>query len=362
MGSARSIWARVVFAALLAFTWWLDQGAPGRTTSDGSGGVDGAGASLRMVEVADEVGLGFQHVRPVFDTRIDNIAPQIAALGAAVSVTDADGDGRPDLYVTNSAFGEDNALFVNRTVDGVGAFEELAAEAGVAALNVPGRGVSMGSVWADMDNDGDEDLFVYRYGYPALFRNDGSLRFTDVTADSGLERWMNANAAVWFDADGDGLVDLYVAGYFHERFDLWNLDTTRIMQDSLEFSSNGGNNYLFRNLGNGRFEDVTAASGLTSTRWTLGVAAADFDGDGLTDLYTANDYATEEFYKNLGDGTFRLTDVGLGDDSKSGMCVALGEINNQGRLAVMVTNISERGYLFQGNNLRLTSWRMTPAS
>jgi len=341
--------ARLLFVALVALSWGLD----GRRLTVESPGAGAPPFTLR--EVSGPLGLGFRHERASFDEKLAHIEAQIAALGAAVAVTDADADGLPDLYVTTSAFDRPNALFLNRGAQG---FVDGAGPAGLADVNREGLGVSMGSVWADMDNDGDEDCFLYRYGYPSLYRNDGELVFTDVTRDSGLEHWVNANCALWFDADEDGLVDLFVAGYFPERFDLWNLETTRVMQDSFEFSNNGGSNRLYRNLGDGRFEEITEAAGLTSNRWTMGAAAADFDGDGHVDLYLANDYGAEEFHRNLGAGPdeggprFELVDAGLGDDSKSGMCVALGEVRNEGRMSVFVTNISERGYLFQGNNLR----------
>ena len=86
---------------------------------------------------------------------------------------------------------------------------------------------------------------------------------------------MNSNAAAWLDYDRDGLLDLYVGGYFSEDHDLWNLETTRIMQSSFEFATNGGHNVLFRNLGGLRFEDVTARVGGDSTRWTMAIAAAE---------------------------------------------------------------------------------------
>ena len=347
-GRGRSLIAQGAFVALLAVAWWLDHKGEPAAPADR---VEG----LSLQEVAGELGIDFTHQAPDLDPRLDPIAPQIAALGAAVSVADADGDGRPDIYLTTSRFGEGNALYLNQ---GDGRFEDVAAAAGAADLNRPGVGVSIGSVWADVDNDGDEDLFVYRWGDQALLRNDGPdaegvPRFTDISADSGLDRWMNAVAAVWFDADQDGLVDLYVAGYYHQDHDLWDLETTRIMHDDFEFATNGGDNFFFQNLGDGRFEERTEAVGLSSQRWTMGLGAADFDDDGWIDLYTANDYGAEEFFRNRGDGTFELVDAGMGDDSKSGMCVALGEVQNEARLAVYVTNISERGYLFQGNNLRL---------
>ncbi len=318
------------------------------------GGGEGAEAGplipmgFRLQNVAPEVGVDFVHRKPEFDPRIDNIGAHVAALGASVSIADVDRNGWPDLYFTNSRFEEPNALYLNEG----GTFREAARGFGVADLNREGEGVSMGAVWGDYDNDGWEDLLVYKYGYPQLLRNMQGRLFQDVTEGMGLRRWMNSNGAVWIDYDRDGLLDLYVAGYFREEIDLWNLESTRIFHDSFEFARNGGVNRLFRNTGEG-FLDVTTEMGVGSTRWTLAVAAADFDGDGWTDLYLANDYGPEELYLNRWGEGFVLEAAGLRDDSKSGMSVSLGDVENRGRLDVYVTNISERGYLFQGNNLRL---------
>ncbi|HVS60979.1 MAG TPA: CRTAC1 family protein [Gemmatimonadaceae bacterium] len=300
-------------------------------------------------------GIHFVHHRPTFDSKIANIEPHVAALGASVSVADFDGDGRPDLYFTNSRFGEPNALYRNK---GDGTFEEVAASAGLADLNRPGDGVSMGAVWGDFDNDGREDVLVYRYGYLALFRNVDGRHFEDVTAQAGLRRWVNSNGAIWLDYDRDGLLDLYVTAYFRSDIDLWHLTTTRIMHNSFEFATNGGKNLLFHNLGSTRpggtrFEDVTDKMGVGSTRWSLAAASADFNGDGWPDIYLANDYGPEELYLNDHGRRFVLTTAGLESESKSGMSVALGDAFNRGRLDAFVTNISERGYLFQNNNLRL---------
>ena len=174
-------------------------------------------------------GIHFVHRRPNFDPKIAAIEPHVAALGASVSVADFDRDGRPDLYFTNSRFGEPNALYRNR---GDGKFEDVAATVGLADLNRRGDGVSMGAVWGDIDNDGREDVLVYRYGYLALFRNvdgtrPGGTRFEDVTAQAGLRRWVNSNGAIWLDYDRDGLLDLYVTAYFRSDVDLWNLKTTK---------------------------------------------------------------------------------------------------------------------------------------
>ncbi len=317
--------------------------------------VQGLGFSLR--EVSESVGIEFRHKACSVDPKLKNAAPHITALGASISVTDVDRDGWPDLYATSSAFETPNSLWRNL---GNRSFENVAGKAQLADLNRAGEGASMGSVWGDVDGDGDEDLLLYRWGYQALLRNEGSdpktgLRpFVDVSEASGVRRWMNCNSAVLLDYDRDGDLDAYFGGYFHERHNLWQLPDARIMQDSFEFATNGGRNVLLRNDGTGRFEDVTSQAGCDSTRWTLAVTAADMDGDGWIDLYLANDYGPEEFFKNRGDGTFeRQLGVGLEESSKSGMSATLGDFENNGRLGVFVTNISRSGFLFQGNNLRL---------
>jgi hypothetical protein len=333
----------VPFFAAIGLAIRLDEG-PVRPPADAAR----PGFVLRDETAA--AGIHFVHQRAGFDRKIANVEPHIAAVGASVSVADVDGDGWPDVYFTNSRFGQANALYRNR---GDGTFEDIAARAGLADLNRPGEGVSMGSVWGDFDNDGREDVLVYRYGYLALFRSLDGHRFQDVTREAGLRRWVNSNGAIWFDYDRDGLLDLYVTAYFRDEIDLWNLATTRIMHNSFEFATNGGKNLLFHNLGSGKFEDVTDRLGVGSTRWTLAAASADFNDDGWPDIYLANDYGPEELYLNDRGRRFTLTTAGLESESKSGMSVSLGDVYNRGRLDVFVTNISERGYLFQNNNLRL---------
>ena len=333
----------VPFFAAIGFAIMLDRG-PVRTLAD----VAHPGFVLR--DEAAAAGIRFHHQRPTFDSKIANIEPHVAALGASVSVADVDADGWPDLYFTTSRFGAPNALYRNR---GDGTFVDVAASAGLADLNRPGEGVSMGSVWGDFDNDGREDLLVYRYGYLALFKNVDGHHFQDVTRASGLRRWINCNGAIWIDFDRDGLLDLYVTAYFGDDVDLWHLTSTRIMHNSFEFATNGGTNRLFHNMGGGKFEDVTDRTGVGSTRWTLAATAADFNDDGWPDIYLANDYGPEELYLNQHGERFVLAGAGLESESKSGMSVSLGDVYNRGRLDVFVTNISKRGYLFQNNNLRL---------
>jgi len=338
----------VPFLAAILLAMRLDRG-PIRASTDA------AHPGFVLHDETAAAGIHFVHHRPAFDPKIAGIEPHVAALGASVSVTDFDGDGNPDLYFTNSRFGEPNALYHNR---GDGTFEEVGASAGLADVNRPGDGVSMGAVWGDFDNDGREDVLVYRYGYPALFRNIDGHSFHEVTQPSGLHRWINSNGAIWIDYDRDGLLDLYITAYFRD-FDLWHLETTKIMHNSFEYATNGGKNLLFHNLGGGKFEDVTDKMGAGSTRWTLAAASADFNGDGWPDIYLANDYGPEELYLNNHGRGFVLTTAGLESESKSGMSATLGDAFNRGQLDAFVTNISERGYLFQNNNLRLNEMSRT---
>jgi hypothetical protein len=300
-------------------------------------------------EVSHAAGVDFVHQAPTLDSRLNHIMPQVASMGASVSVVDFDHDGWPDFYVTSSKEGEKNALYHNLRD---GTFKDVAEEMGIADVNHPGTGVSMGAVWGDYDNDGYEDLLLIKWGKPELFHNDAGHGFTRVTDQVGLPPWINANTAVWFDYDGDGLLDLFIGGYYSEDVDLWHLSSTKMMPDSFEYAKNGGRKFLFHNLGNGKFEEVSEKVGINSRRWALAAIAADLRGTGHPDLFVANDYGVSELYFNDGK-TFHEVgqQTGVGFAPKSGMNASVGDILNQGRFAVYVSNISEEGVLIQGNNL-----------
>jgi hypothetical protein len=302
-----------------------------------------------LEEVSHAAGINFLHQSPKLDPKLDPIMPEVASMGASVSIVDFDRDGWPDIYVTNSAIGSKNALYRNMHD---GTFKDVAGELGIADVNQAGTGVSTGAVWGDYDNDGYEDLFLIKWGRPELFHNDQGHGFTRVTEQAGLPPWINANTAIWLDYDGDGLLDLFVGGYYSEDIDLWHLTTTRIMPESFEYAKNGGRKYLFHNLGNGKFEEVSAQLGINSRRWALAAAAADLRGSGHPDLFVANDYGVSELYFNDGKRFHEVGEqTGVGFAPKSGMNAAFGDILNQGRYAVYVSNISEDGILIQGNNL-----------
>jgi hypothetical protein len=175
-----------------------------------------------------------------------------------------------------------------------------------------------------------------------------------VTDKAGFPKWINANNAIWLDYDRDGRLDLFIAGYYPENVNLWKLKNTRMMPDSFEYAQNGGRKYLLRNVGNGRFEDVTEKTGLTSTRWALAATAGDLRGTGYPDVFIANDYGVSELFANEGGKRFKEIgrQTGVGYAPKSGMNATLGDVLNKGRFAVYVSNITdEGGNLLQYNNL-----------
>lgn len=299
-------------------------------------------------EVSNQAGIHFIHEAPVLDPKLEGIMPEVASMGASVSIVDYNRDGWPDIYVTNSRTGSRNHLYRNNHD---GTFTDVAPELGIADVNRAGTGVSMGAVWGDYDNDGYDDLYLIKWGKPELFHNDQGHGFTEVK-NAGLPPWINANTAVWLDYDDDGRLDLFVGGYYPENVDLWRLKNTRMMPDSFEYANNGGRKYLFHNLGGGRFEEVSAQVGIRSRRWALASAAADLQGNGYPDLFVANDYGVSELYLN-DHGHFHEAGArtGIGFAPKSGMDAAFGDIFNRGKFSIYVSNISEEGVLIQGNNL-----------
>jgi hypothetical protein len=343
----------VVFVAMLATPAIIrrfgDRAAPSAAAAD----TAGARYGFHLIESARASGIDFNHEAPTLDSKLNHIMPQVASMGAAVAIADVDADGHADFYVTNSREGSKNRLYRNR---GDGTFEDVADRFGVADVNRQGTGVSMGAVFGDFDNDGFEDLFLYKWGRPELFRNEQGKRFTRVTDTAALIPWANINTAIWLDYDRDGRLDLFLGGYYSEHLNLWSLADTKIMPESFEYANNGGRKYLYRNLGHGRFEEVSAKAGLTSTRWALAAVAADLRGTGYPDLFIANDYGVSELFINER-GRFREVgrEAGVGYAPKSGMNASAGDVLNQGKLAIYVSNISEEGILLQGNNLWVPS-------
>jgi hypothetical protein len=274
-----------------------------------------------LTEVSKAAGVDFIHQGPKLDPKLNPIMPEVASMGASVSIVDFDRDGWPDIYVTDSRIGGKNALYRNMHN---GTFKNVASQMGIADVNQQGTGVSMGAVWGDYDNAGYEDLFLIKWGKPELFHNDHGHGFTRVSLSAlGLPPWINANTAVWFDYDNDGRLDLFVGGYYPEDVNLWHLKNTRMMPDSFEYADNGGRNYLLHNLGNGHFEDVTQKMGLTDHSWTLAAGAADLRGTGRQDLFIANDYGVSQLYLNEGNHFRERDECGLRGYFRSGKVLCL---------------------------------------
>jgi enediyne biosynthesis protein E4 len=342
----------IIFAGMLATPALVRRYQARKAAAHQAGmGCDAALAryGFCFTEVSQQAGIHFVHEKPVLDAKLDGIMPEVASMGASVSVVDFDRDGWPDIYVTNSRSGSQNHLYRNNHD---GTFSDVGEQMGIADVNQSGSGVSMGAIWGDYDNDGYEDLFLIKWGKPELFHNDHGKGFTNVSAEAGLPAWINANTATWLDYDGDGKLDLFVGGYYPENVNLWHLANTRMMPNSFEYADNGGRKYLFHNLGNGRFEEVSDKVGIRSRRWALACAAADLRGTGYPDLFVANDYGVSELYLN-DHGHFHEAgeQTGVGFAPKSGMNAAFGDIFNQGKFSIYVSNISEEGVLIQGNNL-----------
>ena len=205
-------------------------------------------------------------------------------------------------------------------------------------------------MWFDYDNDGRPDLFISRFGHSLLYHNLGNGRFADVTRAAGLDAYTNAITSVAFDYDRDGDVDLFVGAYF-APVNLFNPDTPRFFPESFETANNGGGVLLYKNNGNGTFTNSTMAAGLGTSGWTLDLGHADADNDGFDDLYVACDFGTDRFFANKGNGTFEdVTERAIGVDSKKGMNVDWADFDGDGLLDIYVTNITD-DYMREGNFL-----------
>ena len=194
----QSRWPRIIltvfFLALLVGAVVLSRMTAERgTTSAAEASQAMARYGFRFDEVSKQAGIQYVHQAPKLDPRLNPIMPEVASMGAAVSVVDFDKDGWDDIYVTNSTVGGKNHLYRNMHD---GTFKDVAEAMGVADVNQPGTGVSMGAVWGDYRNDGYEDLLRYKWGRPELFHNDGGKKFTRVTDQAGLPKWANVNSAV----------------------------------------------------------------------------------------------------------------------------------------------------------------------
>jgi tetratricopeptide (TPR) repeat protein len=321
---------------------------PGRSSRGPTPTHDGRSIHRPHLEFRDDAeaaGLGF-----TFNNGESAIRQLPVTMSGGIGLLDYDGDGWLDVYaVQGGRFPPEPAtrshgdrLFRNR---GLGTFEDVTEPAGIGKIaGGYGHGVAIG----DYDGDGHPDVFITRWRSYALYRNKGDGTFEDMTEAAGLggdRDW--PTSAAFADLDGDGDLDLYVCHYLR-----WNADDPRICRDAQthayatcsprEFPALP--DHVFRNDG-GRFRDVTSAAGIVDEDGRgLGVVASDLDGDGRVDLFVANDQSANYFFRNL--GAFRFEEVGhdagLASSSdggyKAGMGVACGDLNGDGRPDLAVTN------------------------
>ncbi|MDT5293406.1 MAG: enediyne biosynthesis protein [Acidobacteriota bacterium] len=288
-------------------------------------------------------------------------------MGGGVALFDYDGDGRLDIFFTNGALLLDpmpkgaqpdkrDPHFWNRLYHQKpdGTFEDVTERSGLR-----GEGYSMGAAAADFDGDGRPDLYVTSYGAGHLYRNRGDGTFEDVTQNTkaAVAGW--STSAGWFDYDRDGRLDLFVARYMDWDFEHGSLycGSPQVRAYCHPDNFHGASPVLLHQKADGTFEDVSARAGLADPDGkSLGVVFADFDDDGRADVFVANDNARQFLFRNKGDGTFEdvalLAGVGYDENGKSfaGMGVDAADYDNDGRVDVFVTALSNETYpLFRNN-------------
>jgi hypothetical protein len=297
---------------------------------------------FRFEDVTVPAGIQFRHNNGAFGAKY---LPE--TLGSGCAFFDYDNDGWQDILLVNGMDWPGHRrrrttlkLYRNNRN---GTFTDVTAEAGLD-MEMYGMGVAAG----DFNNDGYPDLFISCLGQSRLFQNTGKGRFVDVTGKSGLAgREAFSSSALWFDYDRDGFLDLFVCNYvrWSRELDVFcSMDGKQKIYCTPE-AYRGATCWLFRNRGDGTFEDVTAKSGIfDTTSKSLGVAMLDYDQDGWPDLFVANDTQPNKLYRNRRDGTFEdialRTGVAFSEDGKAraGMGTDAADYDNSGLPGVVVTN------------------------
>jgi hypothetical protein len=319
----------------------------------------GANPAVQFEDVTAESGIRFTH-----SFGAEKLGSLLESTGAGCAWLDYNNDGRPDLFVASGrplAKGmhphplrnapeppPTNHLYRN---DGNGKFTDVTAAAGVG-----GDGFSFSAVAADFDNDGYTDLLVTSYGRVTLYRNRGNGTFEDVTQASGLDVKGWAINATWLDYDRDGCIDLFVGRYV--KFDPTYRSYYAADNYPGPLDYEGDTSLLFHNTCKGKFVDVSEKSGIAAYKGrAMGVTAADFDGDGYTDLYVANDKTENFLFHNRHDGTFEEIALeagaafGQNGESTSAMGPVFFDMENRGAMDLWVSD-SKYNRLLRNNGKR----------
>jgi hypothetical protein len=281
--------------------------------------------------------------------------------GNGIAAADVDGDGRLDVYFPNQVGG--SQLWKNL---GDGRFKDITKEAGVG---LPGR-VTVSAAFADVDNDGDQDLYVttVRMGN-ALFENDGKGRFKDISKAAGLDYVGHSSGAVFFDYDRDGRLDLLVANVGRYTTDVKapagnyvafeDAFQGHMHPDRTEISR------LYRNLGGSRFSDVSAQVGLQDGGWTGDASVADFNEDGWPDLYLLNMQGDDHYWESREGKSFtEVTAKYFPKTSWGAMGIKVFDADNDGRMDLLITDMHSdmlRDFKPEEEKLRFAPQEVIPA-
>ncbi len=303
-----------------------------------------------FTEVAAETGLRFQHV-----TGADGKYYMPEIMGSGVALLDYDRDGDLDVYLVQGSGPPGNRLFRNLLKEqGELRFTDVTEKAGVGD-----EGYGMGVAVGDYDNDGYPDLYVTNFGPNRLYHNNGDGTFSDVTAQAGVDDTRWSTSAAFLDYDRDGDLDLFLTNYVD--FTVRGNKTCHAPTGEIDYCTpaayKGTPDRLFRNEGKGRFVDVTTETGIgTAFGPGLGVICADFNGDGWSDIYVANDGEANLLWMNQGDGTFEeealLSGVAYSGDGlpQAGMGLAAADFDGDGDEDILVTNLTREGSTLYRND------------
>jgi hypothetical protein len=286
----------------------------------------------------------------------------IETMPGGIAMFDYNSDGLQDIFCVNGGaiteklhvpenFDRSNLRYWNRLYrqNRDGSFTDVTEAAGLAHAGSSNCGIAVAV--GDYDNDGYPDLFVASYGKNVLYHNNGDGTFTDVTAKAGVAGGVWSGSAGFFDYNNDGHLDLFVTRYME-----WDADHTMICGGNWQTYCPPGEFprttcLLYRNRGDGTFEDVSERSGIASKKGrALGVAFADYDDDGFTDIFVSNDGMQAYLYHNNGDGTLEERALGSGAalsmDGKafSGMGAVFQDYDNDGRPDIIVTVLPRQLY------------------
>ena len=314
------------------------EGIPGATAAGP------AGFPIQFTDVTRESGILFEHNNGAFGQKY---LPE--TLGSGCTFFDYDSDGWPDILLVNGMDwpGHERRrttmqLYRNNRN---GTFTDVTRQ---ARLDVEMYGIGVAA--ADYDNDGFEDLYITGFGQNRLFHNNGDGTFNDATGRAGLGGYESlSTSAAWFDYDRDGHLDLLVANYvrWSPQQDIFCSLDGRTKSYCTPQAYPGTTCWLFRNRGDGTFEDVTGKAGLHDpTSKSLGVTVIDYDMDGWPDVFIANDTQPNKLYHNNRNGTFSETAVSAGvafsEDgaARAGMGADAADYNNSGLPSLVVTNFS----------------------